>query len=175
MSQATPDDLFAFLRRHGIDQTTVWHEAVFRVEDGPHLKASLPGGHSKNLFLKDAKGRAWLVTALDETQVDLKALPKTIGAARLSFGSADLLLELVGVRPGSVSPFGLINDEGRRVSLVIDAALLAREPMNFHPLTNTATTAISRAGLAAFLKALGTGAMIVDFSASPPVLVDGEV
>lgn len=175
MLSISPDDVFAFLDREGIDHATLRHEAVFRVEDGPHLKASLPGGHTKNLFLKDAKGRIWLITALDETKIDLKALPKAIGAARLSFGSAELLFEHLGVRPGSVSPFGLINDQQRRVTLVVDAALLAHEPLNFHPLTNTATTAVSREGFLAFLKALDITPVVVDFVATPPAVVSGAL
>jgi Ala-tRNA(Pro) deacylase len=171
MIPAQPADLFALLDRLGVAHVTLEHEAVFRVEDGPQLRERLPGGHSKNLFLKDAKDRLWLVSALAESTVDLKALPKVIGAARLSFGSAELLLAHLGVRPGSVSPFGLINDHDRRVTLVLDAALLARRPMNFHPLTNTATTAISAEGLAAFLAELGVTPIIVDFDAAPPRLV----
>ena len=164
----TPDDLFTFLDRLGVAHRTTRHEAVFRVEDGPHLKALLPGGHSKNLFLKDAKDRLWLVSALADSVIDLKALPKAIGAARLSFGSAELLHETLGVRPGSVSPFGLVHDRERRVSLVLDAALLAREPLNFHPLVNTATTAVSAEGLARFLDALGVTPTVVDFTTTPP-------
>ena len=169
---AAPADLFAFLDRHAIAHSTLEHEAVFTVEDGPEMKAKLPGGHTKNLFLKDAKGRIWLVTALDDTAIDLKSLHKTIGAARLSFGSADLMQEILGVRPGSVTPFGLINDVDHRVTLVVDAALLAREPLNFHPLVNTATTAVSKAGFLAFLAALGVSPLVVDFSGETAVLVE---
>jgi Ala-tRNA(Pro) deacylase len=136
------------------------------------MKARLPGGHTKNLFLKDAKGRVWLITALDDTRIDLKTIHKTIGAARLSFGSADLMGELLGVRPGSVTPFGLINDTGKAVTLVVDAALLAREPLNFHPLVNTATTAVSKAGFLAFLAALDIRPLVVDFTAEPAALVE---
>ncbi len=173
MPEITPAELFAFLDRHAIAHSTLEHEAVFTVEDGPQMKARLPGGHTKNLFLKDAKGRIWLVSALDDTVIDLKTLHKTIGAARLSFGSADLLLEVLGVRPGSVTAFGLINDTERRVTFVIDAALLAKEPLNFHPLVNTATTAVSKAGLLDFLKALDIEPLVVDFAAEPAVLVGG--
>ncbi|HEY2661133.1 MAG TPA: YbaK/EbsC family protein [Caulobacteraceae bacterium] len=172
MPEITPADLFAFLDRHAIAHSTLEHEAVFTVEDGPEMKARLPGGHTKNLFLKDAKGRIWLITALDDTAVDLKTIHKTIGAARLSFGSADLMLEVLGVRPGSVTPFGLVNDVEHRATLVVDAALLAREPLNFHPLLNTATTAVSKAGFLAFLQALGVEPLVVDFAAEPAALVE---
>jgi Ala-tRNA(Pro) deacylase len=121
--------LLAFLDRCGIVHATLEHAPVFRVEEGAEIKAALPGGHTKNLFLKDAKGRLWLVTALGDTRIDLKALPKAIGAARLSFGSAELLHQTLGVRPGSVTPFALINDAGRRVGLVVDQALLDSDPV----------------------------------------------
>jgi len=161
---ATPADLFAFLDAQGVAHRTLDHEAVFRVEDGPQIKAALPGGHTKNLFLKDTKGRFWLVCALADTAIDLKRLPTTIGSGRLSFGSAELLYEALGVRPGSVTLFGLINDAARRVRLVLDANLLRAEPINFHPLTNTATTAVSRAGLDRFLQALEIVPVVVDFA-----------
>ncbi len=161
---ATPADLFAFLDRIGVRHTTLEHEAVFRVEEGQSIKAALPGGHTKNLFLKDAKGQIWLICALGETQIDLKRLPPVIGAARLSFGSADLLHEVLGVRPGSVSLFCLINDTQHRVRLVLDADLLKPEPINFHPLTNTATTAISQDGLQQVLRTLGITPQVVDFA-----------
>jgi Ala-tRNA(Pro) deacylase len=160
---ASPADLFAFLDAHGVEHRTLEHPAVFRVEEGQEIKAALPGGHTKNLFLKDAKGQIWLVCALGETRVDLKRLPEVIGAARLSFGSPELMQEALGVTPGSVTIFALINDAARRVKLVLDAALLVPEPVNFHPLTNTATTAVSQAGLKAFLKALDITAQVVDF------------
>jgi Ala-tRNA(Pro) deacylase len=163
MSLAAAAPLFALLDRLGIAHATLEHPPVFHVADGPQIKAALPGGHSKNLFLKDAKGRLWLITALDETRIDLKALPAVIGSARLSFAAEALLLETLGVRPGSVMPLALINDTERRVGLVVDAALLAREPLHFHPLTNTATTAVSKAGFLAFLRALEIEPIIVDF------------
>ncbi len=172
MITATPQALFDYLDSIGVAHRTLQHPAVFRVEEGLEIKAALPGGHTKNLFLKDAKDRLWLVTALGETTIDLKTLHRVIGSARLSFGSATLMGETLGVTPGSVTPFGLINDKDRRVSLVVDAALLATEPLNFHPLVNTATTAVSRAGFLAFLAALGVTPLVVDFSASPATVVD---
>ena len=168
---ATPAALFAFLDSVGVAHRTLKHPAVFRVGEGAEIKAALPGGHTKNLFLKDAKDRLWLITALGETAIDLKTLHRVIGSARLSFGSAELMGETLGVTPGSVTPFGLINDTGHRVSLVVDAALLAAEPLNFHPLVNTATTAVSRAGFLGFLAALGVEPMVVDFSTDPATVV----
>ena len=169
---AAEAELFALFDKLGVAHTTVRHPAVFRVEEGHQIKAALPGGHTKNLFLKDAKGRLWLVSALGETRIDLKALPAAIGAAKLSFGAEALLVQTLGVRAGSVTAFALINDPAHQVTLVLDAALMACDLVNFHPLTNTATTAVSRDGLLAFLAALGVTPIVVDFSCSPPMVVD---
>jgi len=165
MSLPVAQPLFAFLDAHGIEHSTLEHPPVFHVGEGDEIKAALPGGHSKNLFLKDAKDRLWLITALGETRIDLKRLPTAIGSARLSFGSEALMVEVLGVRPGSVTPFALLNDKGRRVTLIVDAALLASDPVNFHPLTNASTTAVSSAGFLAFLAALGVEPLVVDFRA----------
>ncbi len=161
--------LFAFFDAHGIEHRTLDHPPVFRVEEGREIKAAMPGGHTKNLFLKDAKDRLWLVCALGDTRVDLKRLHHTIGSARLSFGSAELLERTLGVTAGSVTIFALINDTDRAVSLVLDKALLEHDVVNFHPLSNDATTAVSRDGLLSFLRALGVTAQVVDFAADPPV------
>jgi len=163
--------LFAFLDRHAIAHRTLEHAPVFRVGEGDEIKAALPGGHTKNLFLKDAKDRLWLISALGETRIDLKGLPAVIGSARLSFGSPALMAQTLGVTSGSVTAFGLINDIERKVSFVADAALMASDPVNFHPLTNTATTAVSRAGFLAFLAVLEITPIVVDFAADPPVVV----
>lgn len=161
----TRADLFAFLDAHGIAHSTLDHPAVFRVGEGDEIKAALPGGHSKNLFLKDAKGQLWLISALGETRIDLKRLHTVISSGRLSFGSPELMLETLGVTPGSVTAFGLINDTERRVRFVLDADLARSDPVNFHPLTNTATTAVSQDGFRRYLAALGVEPMIVDFTA----------
>ncbi len=161
----TRAELFAFLDAHGVDHVTTAHAPVFKVEDGAGVKAAMPGGHSKNLFLKDARGQLWLISALAETVIDLKRTAGVIGAAKLSFGSADRLWEALGVRPGAVTALALVNDPERRVRFVIDAALMASEPLNFHPLSNDATTAIPRAGFVRFLAALGREPQVVDFAA----------
>jgi len=156
--------LLAWMSGHGVAQTTVDHQAVFRVEEGLELKASMPGAHTKNLFLKDKKGRLWLISARQDTVIDLKRADKWIGSARLSFGNETLLWETLGVRPGSVTALGLINDADHRVTFVLDKALWDAEVVNFHPLTNTATTALTQADFQRFLALTGREPMVVDFN-----------
>jgi Ala-tRNA(Pro) deacylase len=153
---ATPADLFAFLDRLGVAHRTVEHEALFTVGQSQSLRGQIPGGHSKNLFLKDKKGVLFLVSAEEDAAIDLKGLHRLLGATgRFSFGPADLMMALLGVAPGSVTPFGVINDTGARVAVVLDAGLMAHETVNFHPLTNTMTTSIGRDDLVKFLRATG--------------------
>ena len=158
------DRLLAWMADHGIEQTTHDHPAVFRVEEGLELKAAMPGAHTKNLFLKDKKGQLWLISARQDTVIDLKRADKWIGSARLSFGNEALLWETLGVRPGSVTALGLINDPDQRVTFVLDQALWDADVVNFHPLTNTATTALTQADFRRFLLLLGREPMVVDFS-----------
>jgi len=158
---ATRDDLFARLDALGIATTTVGHAALFTVEQSKALRGDLPGGHCKNLFLKDKKGSLWLVVTLEDAAVDLKTLPARIGAARISFGNAALLDEVLGVTPGSVTPFGLINDTAQRVTVVLDQEMMARDLLNYHPLVNDATTAIAPADLLAFIRSCGHEPRIV--------------
>jgi Ala-tRNA(Pro) deacylase len=161
----TRADLLSFLDAHGVAHFTLDHPPVFRVEEGQEIKAALPGGHTKNLFLKDTRGQLWLISALGETAIDLKRLHTVIGSGRLSFGSPALMVETLGVTPGSVTAFGLINDTGHRVRFVLDAGLARADPVNFHPLANDATTTVSQAGFRQFLAALGVTPMVVDFAA----------
>ena len=160
---ATRAELFAFFDAHGIAHRTLDHAPVFRVGEGEEIKAGLPGGHTKNLFLKDAKGQLWLISALGETKINLKALPARIGSARLSFGSVERLFDALGVRPGSVTAVALINDPEHRVKFVADAALMASDPVNFHPLSNGATTAVSQADFRKFLASVGVEPLVVEF------------
>ena len=152
---ASPDDLFAFLDSLGIAHTTVTHPPLFTVEQSRALRGTIPGGHTKNLFLKDKRDQVFLVVALEDARIDLKTLHHRLGAGRFSFGSADLMRELLGVEPGSVTPFGLINDQAARVSVVLDAAMMDVAILNYHPLVNTMTTAIGSADLVKFLAATG--------------------
>jgi Ala-tRNA(Pro) deacylase len=161
---ATPDDLFAFLDELGVAHATHWHDAVFTVDEGRDLKASIPGGHTKNLFLTDKGGAIILIAAEAHSELKLNRLHRLIGTRRLSFGSPDLMEEMLGVTPGSVTAFALMNDTGGRVRFLVDAALMAHDPVNFHPLTNTGTTAIARDDLERFARATGHGFEVVDFT-----------
>lgn len=161
----TRADLLARLADLGIETATHDHDAVFTVAESREVKATLPGAHSKNLFLKDKKGRVFLVTAEGDAAIDLKAISDKIGASgRVTFGKPELLFDLVGVRPGSVTPFGIVNDAGGRVTVVIDAAMMAHDILNFHPLENTATTSIRREDFVRFLEACGHPPLIVAVS-----------
>lgn len=160
----TPEKLLEALNDLGLKTSTLTHEAVFRVGEGDDIKSQLPGAHTKNLFLKDDKGELWLISAEQSTQIPLKTLPKVIGSGRLSFGSEDRLYDALGVRPGSVTALALINDPEHRVKLILDKRLGDAEVVNFHPLTNTATTSLSQADFRAFIASLGRELVIVDFS-----------
>jgi Ala-tRNA(Pro) deacylase len=160
----TRADLLAFLDAIGVAHVTHEHPAVFRVGEGEAIKAAIPGAHTKNLFLKDAKGQLWLVSAADAAVIDLKRLPGAIGSGRLSFGNEALMAETLGVTPGSVTAFALVNDQARRVRFVLDRALAEAAAVNFHPLTNTATTGVDQAGFRRFLAAVGVEPLIVDFA-----------
>jgi Ala-tRNA(Pro) deacylase len=153
---ASPEELFAYLDRLGVAHKTVTHPAVFKVDESRALRGRIPGAHTKNLFLRDKKGTAYLVVALEDAAIELKSLHRRLGASgRFSFGSAELLRALLGVEPGSVTPFAVVNDKELRVTVVLDTAMVAHEVLNFHPLVNTATTTISRQGLLSFLEATG--------------------
>lgn len=152
---ATRQDLFARLAELGIAATTVEHEPVFTVAESGKLEREIPGAHTKNLFLKDEDGDLFLVVAMSTTRVDLKALARTLGAGRFSFGKPELLMEALGVPPGSVTAFAVINDEARRVRVVIDSELMKHDSINCHPLENTATTNIGRDDLLRFIRACG--------------------
>lgn len=157
--------LFAFLDALGVAHRTVEHAPVFTVAEGEAIKADLPGGHTKNLFLKDKKGSLILISALQSTQIALNQLHKAFHCARLSFGSADLLEASLGVTPGSVTAFAIINDPEHRVRFILDKALMEHETVNFHPLKNDATTALSSADLLAFVRALGREPEVLDLAA----------
>jgi Ala-tRNA(Pro) deacylase len=165
----TPADaktLFRRLDALGIAHRTHRHPPVFTVEESKALRGILPGVHVKNLFLRDKKKRIWLVTALEERRIDLKALKRHLGASgSLSFGSAELLMEVLGVTPGSVTPFGVINDTAGRAGVLLDKGLLGDAPVNAHPLRNDMTTTVAPDDLLAFLEAENHAPEILDFDA----------
>ena len=152
---ATPEELFRRLEALGIGTRTYEHPPLFTVEESRRLRGDLPGGHCKNLFLRDRRKANWLVVTQEDRPVDLKALPQRIGSDRLSFGSAERLMEFLGVLPGAVTPFAAINDAEGRVRVVLDADLLAFDLLNYHPLVNTMTVAIRPVDLVAFLRDTG--------------------
>lgn len=153
--RASRDHLFALLETLGIQAQTVEHPPLFTVEQSKALRGEIPGAHTKNLFLKCKKGQLFLIVALESTPIDLKTLHQRLGSGRLSFGSADLLRATLGVEPGSVTPFAALNDVERRVSIILDAALMDFERLNFHPLVNTATTGLATDEFLRFLEHLG--------------------
>jgi Ala-tRNA(Pro) deacylase len=160
--------LYERLRALGIAWTTHSHAPVFTVEEARTLRGSLPGQHTKNLFLKDKKDGLWLVVAREDQRVDLNALAKILGSPRFSFGSAGLLVEILGIPPGSVTPFALMNDNSARVSPVLDEKMMAGEVLNFHPLRNDRTTAIAANDLLRFIRASGHNPRIVALPEAAP-------
>jgi Ala-tRNA(Pro) deacylase len=158
--------LFKRLDELGIAVRTIEHPAVHTVAESAEIERALPGGHTKNLLLKDDKGTVILVVALTTTKIDLKALPKMLGCGRLSFAKPELMAELLAVTPGSVTAFAVMNDTARRVNVVIDAALMAHDTVNCHPLENTATTNIARDDLLRFIRASGHEPRIAKVEAS---------
>ena len=152
---ASRADLLNRLQYLGIATTTVEHAPVFTVEEAKQVHDNIPGGHCKNLFCKDEKGVLWLIVALEDSRIDLKTAPAKMGSKRLSFGKPDLLMEVLGIQPGSVTPFALINDTQIQVNVILDAAMMRQPILNYHPLENNATMAISNADLEKFIRACG--------------------
>jgi Ala-tRNA(Pro) deacylase len=159
---ARPEDLFARLAELGIATSTRHHPPVFTVEEAKRRRGDIPGTHCKNLLLVDHKGRLWLVVAREDTALDIKALRGRLGSGRLSFASPERLRAALGVGPGEVTPFALINDGERAVQVALERAMMAEGPLNFHPLTNAATTSIAPDGLMAFIRAGGHEPRLVD-------------
>ncbi|MER8594315.1 prolyl-tRNA synthetase associated domain-containing protein [Mesorhizobium sp. M1182] len=162
----TEAELFAFLAGLGIEVSTRRHPPLFTVADSQALRGEIAGGHTKNLFLKDKKDNFFLVSVGEEAVVDLKHIHHLIGAGgRVSFGRPEMLMELLGVVPGAVTVFGLINDTERRIKVVLDEELMSHAVVNAHPLTNEATTSIAAADLVKFVEATGHDAVILKVSA----------
>ncbi len=164
VTKAGEAELYALLDAHGIAYDHHTHPPLFTVAESQALRGELPGGHVKNMFMKDKKGAIWLATCLEDRRIRIRDLEKEIGAKGLSFGREELLWEVLGVLPGAVTPFGLINDRAaQRVRVALDAQMLARDPLNFHPLHNEATTTISKDGFLKFLALTGHEPVLVDF------------
>ncbi len=154
--------LFSLFDQLGIKTSTIEHPPLFTVADSQTLRGEISGGHTKNLFLKDKKDNIFLVTVDENAVVDLKNIHHKIGASsRVSFGKPELLMELLGVAPGSVTVFGVINDHDHRVKVIIDEALFGHDTINAHPLTNTATTSIMTEDLLRFFDATGHKPLII--------------
>ncbi len=160
---ATPEDLFARLDELAIVHSTVCHAPVFTVDENRELRGGIVGGHCKNLFLKNRKNAYWLVVCLEDARIDLKELGGRIGAGRPSFGSAERLMEVLGILPGAVTPFALMNDREGRVQPVLQARMLEISPLNYHPLRNDRTTAIAPEDLVRFIENCGHTPVILDF------------
>jgi Ala-tRNA(Pro) deacylase len=170
---ATPEELFAYLDRLGIAHRTVTHAPVFTVEEARTLRGQVAGAHTKNLFLKDKKDALFLVVALEEAAIELKSLHRRLGASgRFSFGSAELMRATLGVEPGSVTPFAALNDTSARVSVVLDAAMMGHDLLNYHPLRNTMTTSIGRDDLVRFLAATGHPPRILAVADAPTMIAE---
>ena len=161
---ASRAELLAFFDQLAIKTETFDHPPVFTVEEAKSVHDQVPGGHCKNLFCKDEKGVLWLIVALADSAIDLKAAPQKIGSRRLSFGKPELLMEVLGVEPGSVTPFSLINDKENRVNVILDEAMMKLDMLNFHPLKNDASTTIKASDLLNFIKACGHNPRIVAVS-----------
>jgi Ala-tRNA(Pro) deacylase len=164
----TPQQLLSRLKAAGMKTRTVEHPALFTVEQSRNLRGDLPGGHTKNLFLKDKKGRFFLVACREGANVDLKRLHERVGASgRFSFGSAGQLMDKLGVEPGAVTLFGVANDVWGEVTVAIDRGLLAFDVINAHPLTNTMTTALGREDLLRFLEETNHVPLVIDVEPVP--------
>lgn len=154
--------LLAHLADLGIAAHTVTHRPVFTVAESKFLRGQLPGGHCKSLFVRDKRGGLWLIVADEDTRVDLNGLARRLGAGRFSFASPEAMWARLGVRPGSVTPFGLINDRPPSVSVVLEARMMRQAPLHYHPLVNHMTTAIAPADLVRFIEAGGHRPQIVE-------------
>ena len=159
----SPEAVIQRLADLGIEVQVHRHPPVFTVEESQALRGNMPGGHIKNLFLRNKKGdQMWLVVVEETRRMDLKALAPKIGGDKLSFGSPDRLMTYLGVLPGAVTPLALINDKGHKVQPVLDRALLSMDPLHCHPLTNDMTLSIAPSGLLRFIEACGHKPIYLD-------------
>ena len=157
--------LLDYLDYLGLATTTFDHEPVFTVEEARRLRGALPGSHTKSLFLRNKKGAMWLVTTEADRRIDLKRLGNSLGSGRLGFASPERLMRHLGVIPGAVTPFAVVNDAAGEVQVALDRAMLENEPLHFHPLDNARTTAIGKDDLLRFLEATSHDPLILEADA----------
>lgn len=152
MALANEDQLFNFLKKQNIAYRLFKHQPVFTVHEKPVIteidceaasNATIPEPHFKTLFLQDKKGTFFLASVLEDKRVDLNALSKILGCGRFSFGKAEDLLELLKLKPGSVTPFGLIFDCDNKITFVLDEDALKYQYVSFHPLRNDMTVVVT--------------------------------
>lgn len=159
----TKHDLFKRLNELNIAYVLYEHEPLFTVEQAQKISISIPGGHIKNLFLKDDNGKFWLIVAKDDTRIELKKVAQLLQAPKLRFADEQLLMQHLGVKPGSVTPFALLNDTNHNVNVVLDAVLLTFDTINAHPLENDATISVNQSDFKKFLQYTQHEPIIVDF------------
>lgn len=162
------DRLLSVLKGLGVAYTLYRHDPIFTVEQGVPLKAQIPGLHCRNLFLRDQKEAMFLVVVGNDTRLDLKKLSGVLGAGRLSFGSAERLWRYLGIRQGSVNPFCILNDAAHKVRLILDAAMMQADLVNYHPMDNAMTIGLAPSALLRVMDLNGRRAEIVDLSMAAP-------
>ena len=170
---ATPEQVFAALDKLGVTHSTITHAPMRTVADSMALRDGVPGGYSKNLFLRNRKGKMIVVTMLEHRTVNLKALGQQLGLGKPSFASEQRLMHYLGVIPGAVTPLAVINDTGNAVTAVLDKALLEKDPLHFHPCDNSMTTTVSAAGLLEYMRRYHQEPVIVDFDSDELIAPDG--
>jgi Ala-tRNA(Pro) deacylase len=164
----SPEAFLELLRVEAVPHHLHHHKAVFSVGEADEVDAAISGLHTRNLFLKDKKGKMFLVTLDAHMKMDMSKLAPLIGAGRLSFASAERLWQYLGVTPGSVTPFAILNDTQRAVTLILEENMMKAERVNFHPLINTMTVGLSPGALVGLLKAQGITPSIVDLRPAQP-------
>lgn len=164
-----PETLLRQLSALGISYDLSHHEAVFTVAESRKVDKKIPGTHCRNMFIRDKKEVMFLITLAHETQVDLKKMEGVLNCGRISFGSAERLWQYLGVRPGSVCPFGVVNDTQKQVTLVLDAWMMAQERINVHPLVNTMTVGLRPGDLIKFLESIQHPFRIIDLAPASPI------
>lgn len=164
----TSQMLFDYMQDIDIPYSLHNHDPIFTVEEGKHLKASIPGQHCRNLFLRDKKKKMFLVVAANETKIDLKKLSSVLECGRFSFGSADRLWENLGVRQGSVNPFSIMNDTDDKVRIILDKHMMDQDIVNYHPMDNAMTIGLSSVDLVRFIKSTNHDPEIVDLTPAAP-------